>query len=118
MTHLYLYSGCTILGALARRQSLRNLRVFGDLLLLRVVVVVVLSALAESRETVSSKSMPVIGAATTCAASGIGSSSVTTDCSSLLSLELFSVIVRRQIVYFFINRLATSLNTQASLLID
>lgn len=106
------------MGALARRQSRRNLRVFGDLLLLRVVVVVVLSALAESRETVSSKSMPLIGAATTCDASGVRTSSVTADCSSLLSLELFSVIVRRQIVYFFTGGVATSRSTQASVFID
>lgn len=93
-----MYSGCTIFGAFARRQSLRNLRVFGDLLLLRVVVVVVLRALAESSEAVSSKSMTLLGA-TTSAASGVNTSSVT-DRSSLFSLKLFPVIARRQIVYF------------------
>lgn len=51
------------MGAFARRHNLLSFRVLGDLLLLRVVVVVVeLKTLAESRECVSSIS--TVGMAT------------------------------------------------------
>lgn len=97
IAHLYLYRGCTILGALIRRHSLFSFRVFGDLLLLRVVVVVVLKTLAESTESVSSISTPVPASETVLAICGVASSvkaSPFSDCSSLLSLELFSIIAR------------------------